>query len=345
MAYRDVYKMTDEQISNMLFEQLYEQTGLRRKGLIERCIAGLGFSGEQLSSREAGSTVVRAKSRIGMVLSACMKSGYITESETGVLTLVETGKRFISREKARDYVISQLERYGKLSRRTIYQNASRDFGTDRTQDRKNDNDLRSVIGKVITRLEEEGHIIKLGSMYCLAVDRSYPNTEMGSCLREAAHGGDIKRCFLRAIHIRGGEWFESYSVELLTSYYETSGKKVVEAAVTGGSDDGGIDGIIRTEDWLGYRETVLMQMKNRNAVMTSKDVREFYGAVCAENGSRGVFITISSFHSAAQRLIDKVDNLTGIDGDKLFEIAARCGKGLVKTEAGLALDEKLFLSE
>ena len=337
--------MTDEQVYELLFDELYANPGLRRKELIEKCVGTLGFTDRQLAERSTDSPVIRAKSRLGMLLSACMKSGYITESETGLLTLVGTGKRIISRETARDYVISQLEQHGKLSRRQIYLSAEHDFGTDKTPDRKDDNDLRSVLGKVISRLEEEKHIIKTGSFYCLTVDRRYPNTEMGSCLREAAHGGDLKSCFLRAVHIRGGEWFESYCVDLLVSYYGVAGKTVLSASVTGGSDDGGIDGVVRTEDWLGYRETVLMQMKNRNAIISSKDVREFYGAVCAENGSRGVFITISSYHPAAQKLLDKVDNLIGIDGDKLFEMARRCGKGLVQTENGIALDEAMFLAE
>ena len=112
----------------------------------------------------------------------------------------------------------------------------------------------------------------------------------------------------------------------------------------GGSDDGGIDGMIHTTDDLGYRETILMQMKNRHAVMTAKDVREFYGAVCAENGSRGIFITLSSFHPEAQKLLDKVDNLTGVNGDKLFEIAKRCRLGLVEKDGRLCIDEELLLN-
>lgn len=102
--------------------------------------------------------------------------------------------------------------------------------------------------------------------------------------------------------------------------------------------------MIHTTDDLGYRETILMQMKNRHAVMTAKDVREFYGAVCAENGSRGIFITLSSFHPGAQKLLDKVDNLTGVNGDKLFEIAKRCRLGLVEKDGRLCIDEELLLN-
>ena len=49
-----------------------------------------------------------------------------------------------------------------------------------------------------------------------------------------------------------------------------TGKVVDEGAVTGGSDDGGIDGVIHTQDDLGYRETVLMQMKNNQKLIMLK---------------------------------------------------------------------------
>lgn len=339
----DVYKMSEEHIRNLIFAELDCGERLRRKETIERVVSHLGFSQQDIRDKGVSSTVTRAKSRIGMVLSACIKSGYIIESESGFLSHVCSGEFKVTRERIRDYVISLLEKTPGMTKKQMFVKAEQDFGTDKTIDRKDDNDLHSAIGKVLSRLEAEGHIYKKGAAYWLCIDRSYPDTEMGSCLRAAAHGGDIKECFLEAVHIMGGEWFEAYAVELLESYYQTSGKIVSEAFVTGGSDDGGIDGIICTEDWLGYRERILMQMKNRRNVVAPKDVREFYGAVCAENGSRGVFITISRFHEQAWKLIDKVDNLTGIDGNKLFDIACRCRKGVIEKDGKTVLDEAMFL--
>ena len=343
MAYKNVKDMTDSQITDLLLEQIQTANVIRRKELIEKCISTLDFTQEQLHETAITAPVIRAKSRIGMVLSACLKSGYITESESGILHYVGRGTQKITREEARDYVIALLEQSGPLTKTQIYLRAEHDFGTDQTPDRKDDNDLRSVLGKVILRLQEEGHILKGRSGFRLTSNRRYPNTEMGSCLRRAANGGDLKDCFLEAIHIRGGEWFEIYCVSLLNSYYHDVGKTVLSASVTGGSDDGGIDGIIKTEDWLGYRETIFMQMKNRRSVMTPKDLREFYGAVCALKGTRGVFITVSSFHIEAWKFINMVDNLTGIDGNKLFEIAKQCQKGIVLQDGKYVLDEAMFL--
>ena len=346
MKYKNVFKMDDDQVRAMIFRELAAAPpDTRRKDLIERCVTALGFTPAQKRDYSTASPVIRAKSRLGMVLSAAQKAGYIEESESGKLKLVGPGKHVLSQEKARDYVISLLEGGGNLNRTEILRRADADFGVADTVARADDLDLHAMLGKVLAELAAEGHVIRKNYRYRLSVDTRYPNTEMGSVLRSAAHGGELKKSFLEAVHIRGGEWFESYCVDLLDGYYRDAGKTVLSASVTGGSDDGGIDGIIKTEDALGYRETVLMQMKNRRAVMTPKDLREFYGAVCAENGTRGVFITISSFHPEAWRFINRIDNLTGIDGAKLYELACVCGKGILLKDGGFVLDEALFLAE
>ena len=109
--------------------------------------------------------------------------------------------------------------------------------------------------------------------------------------------------------------------------------------------DGGLDGVIETTDPMGFREKMLLQMKNRYSPISPKDVREFYGAVCIARGSRGIFVTISTFHPEAQRLLEQVDNLIGVDGAKLFAIAAYCGMGVRSTPAGARLDPALFLEK
>ena len=64
----------------------------------------------------------------------------------------------------------------------------------------------------------------------------------------------------------------------------------------------------------------------------------------SEKVARGIFITLSSFHPEAQKLLDKVDNLTGVNGDKLFEIAKRCRLGLGEKDGRLCIDEELLLN-
>ena len=337
---------TDEALRALLCEELEAASyPVRRKQLIERSAARLGERVESRADLRPGSAVVRGKSRLGMLLTELIHSGVISEDAVGYLRVVPGQVCGVSPARVRDFVLAELKKDGLLGKQAIFARAEHHFGTDKTASKADDNALRSITGRVLLELEREQHILKTSRGYRLADDAGYPGTELGSWLRQAAEGGDLRTCFLEAVHTKGGEWFEVYCVDLLRRYYVLTGKVVDEGAVTGGSDDGGIDGVIHTQDDLGYRETVLMQMKNRHAVMTSKDVREFYGAVCAENGSRGIFITLSSIHPDAQKLLDKVDNLTGMDGDKLFEIAKKCRYGLTEQDGRWRIDDALLLAE
>ena len=87
-----------------------------------------------------------------------------------------------------------------------------------------------------------------------------------------------------------------------------------------------------------------MQAKVRtNNQVTLKEVREFYGAVNVLGGTRGIYITSSTFHESAQKLLDSVGNCVGIDGDKLFELIEKTGYGITKTKNGeYLLDPAIF---
>jgi len=343
MTYTEFLKAGDEQIRRMLFDSLSSAPEIRRKQLIEAVVAKIGLTSQQLQNTAPGSELVSAKSRIGRVLSEAMKSRYILEDELSYLSLNNAEIKYVSKYRCRDFIVSLLEGGKSYTKQELFRLAEEHFCDCQLSGEEKDLQLRSVLGQVLARLEEEGHICRCSDKVSLLTDRRYPSTELGCYLREAAMGGGVEKYFLKSIHSMGGEWFELYAVELLEAYFKKCGKTIISASVSGGSNDGGIDGIINTKDWLGYRELILMQMKNRNAIVTPKDVREFYGAVCAEQGSRGLYVTISSFHPEAQKLIDKVDNLIGIDGHRIFLIAKKCRYGLKFEKGQLKIDEELFL--
>ena len=157
--------------------------------------------------------------------------------------------------------------------------------------------------------------------------------------------GNVEMRFINELNRQSGDFFEQFAAKLLEKYFEMSNVKVDASYVVGGSDDNGIDIMIETTDFLGYRERVLVQAKKRaTQPVTLKEVREFYGALCAEEGTRGVFITTSSFCMEASKMIGKVRNLIAIDKRKLFALAEHCEVGLYRDEEGrLLLDENLFL--
>lgn len=326
--------MKDVEIKNLLLDLLDQRPGMRRKELIELCIDKLGYTGEQKRDQRVNSEVVRAKNRVGALLTGLIDGGDIEENEAGRMTVLTGVRTLFAREQAERFVLDCLKNGKEMNRNELFHEADLHF---------EGAEIHSVVGQAIANLLREKRLRESEHGYVLPPDSIYPNTEIGNILQEARSGGDLKKCFREAVHLHGGEWLEYYAVQLLGEYYRQCGKTVTAAYVTGGSDDGGLDGVIETTDWLGFREQTLMQMKNRYAQITPKDVREFYGAVCAERGSRGVFVTLSSFHPEAQRLMDKVDNLIGVDGDRLFEIAKLCRCGILDYEGGYCLDDDLFL--
>ena len=59
-----------------------------------------------------------------------------------------------------------------------------------------------------------------------------------------------------------GEYFEYYSVYLLERYSLKSGRRLEGLRISGGKNDGGIDGEIELTDRFGFRETIYIQAKN-----------------------------------------------------------------------------------
>ena len=143
--------------------------------------------------------------------------------------------------------------------------------------------------------------------------------------KEAETVIDSYDSFIGNLNSKGGENFEHFGAMLLRAFYEKAGVTVNECKVTGGSDDGGIDIVVRTTDKLGFKEFICVQAKaRRNAHVTLKEVREFIGAMHTQGGTKGIYLTTSVFHEDAKRLIDEVHNVTGIDGATVFKLAKEC---------------------
>lgn len=328
--------MSDRKLKELLLDLLEKHPRVRRKQLIELCIGRMGYTAEQQCDHCVESPVTHAKNRIGLSLTALIQNGDITEDELGYLHPEQSSGALLRREDAADFVLACLKDGSVWPKSKLYSEADRRFSG---------RDTRSMVGQAIARLVRERRIRETEHGYVRPPRSAYPDSELGYWLMEARNGGDLQKCFLGAVHVRGGEWLEYYAVRLFTEYYLQCGKTVTAAYVTGGSNDGGLDGVIETTDWLGFREKTLMQMKNRSIQITPKAVREFCGAMYAEQGTRGIFVTISTFHPDAQKLLDKVDNVTGVDGQKMFEMAKLCRFGVRDCGKQLILDEEVFLAD
>ena len=106
--------------------------------------------------------------------------------------------------------------------------------------------------------------------------------------------------------------------------------------------DGGIDGIIKTVDYLGFRETVLIQAKNRTDLTVETTARGFLGAVYANGGNKGIFATTSDFHPAAKLFLNGIDNCVGLNGEDIFKMACAYTYGIKKKSGKLVVDNKIL---
>ena len=274
-------------------------------------------------------------SAIGTLLSDLSREGALLRSAEGRYTLTCSARIAVHDAKCREEILAFTEGEGR-TREEIYTHLETHFGTDKTATCEDDHALRSLAGTQLDRLVGEGELIAADGRFrrTVAADEFFPTGEEDA----------LRRRYLTLLHRQGGAFFERFTVSLLSEYYARTGRSVTLAEVSGGSQDGGIDGRIETVDGLGFSECVLIQTKCRaeHLHVTETEVRGFFGAVCAAGGSRGIFVTTSYFHEGALRFLSGIPNCIGIDGKKLFEIVTKCGFGLRRTAEGYTIDRRVF---
>ena len=305
-----------------------------RQELIISAIQAFSLTQKELSDKSTNGRLNVLRSMCGTVINE-MHSRSIISRDAEYLYHKNTEKPVAIRmERCEEEILRRL-RETSLTRPQIKDSLVQYFGTDDTATQKDDNKLFTYIGQILKRLVAEKLIDFDGSVYKISPARSAE-------IKSRAEVLSLKSDFLSLIHSKGGEFFEHYFMNLLARYFIRCGKTVVESYVTGGSADGGIDGIAKTVDSLGFKETVMVQTKNRNDVANETDIRAFYGAVCAAQGSRGIYAITSDFHPMAKKLLDSIDNCVGVNGDKIFSMAVDCSYGVRREGEKLTIDTSVL---
>ena len=305
-----------------------------RRELVEKAISCLCPEEVKLCGKELGSAYTRLRSSVGIVINDMEKKGII-EMTSGGKYVRKTDKAIAIRIDECEEEILKLVSSAPRTKVEIREYLTDFFGTDTTPSARDDNQLFTYIGQILKSLVNDGSFTVNGGTYSVA-PKKY------AYIKNKAEMLDLKAAFLSRVHSHGGEFFEYYFLKLVEKYLLRFGKTIIESYVTGGSDDGGIDGVIRTRDALGFVETIMIQTKNRTDTMNETDVRGFLGAVYAKRGSRGIFATIADFHPMAIRLIDSVDELVGIDGAKIFSMACDTSYGIKREGERLVIDDEII---
>ena len=237
-------------------------------------------------------------------------------------------------ERCEEEILKLLSKTS-LSKDDINENLVKIFRTDDTETTSDDLKLSGYISQILKKLVSEKVISFDGGVYS-------PANAKTAELKNRTEIVALMADFLAILHSKGGEFFERYFMSLLAKYLIRSGKTVIESKTTGGAADGGIDGIAKTVDSLGFRETIMVQTKNRTDLTVETDVRGFYGAVCANQGTRGIFVTSSDFHPAAEKFLDSIDNCVGINGEKIFAMAIDTSYGIKRVGGKLIIDREVL---
>ena len=307
-----------------------EKSPLDRAELIKAAIDAFGLTKNELADKRTNGRLNVLRSMCGTVINE-MHSRSIISRDAENLYHKNTDKPVAIRMERCEEEIIRLLGESPKTKKQIRDILVEFFGTDGTATQKDDNQLFTYIGQILKRLVSEKLVSYDGSIYRISPARAVEVQNRQDVL-------SLKSDFLALIHSKGGEFFEHYFMNLLERYLIRCGKTVVESYVTGGSADGGIDGIAKTVDSLGFKETIMVQTKNRNEITNETDVRSFYGAVCAAQGSRGIYAINSDFHPMAKKLLDSIDNCVGVNGDKIFSMAIDTSYGIKRDGNKLIID-------
>ena len=323
--YRSIYRYVLDSLDN---------GKLSRRELIFSVIDSFNLTDYERLDDSINGRLNVLRSRIGLVISDMETKKIIAREPGGLYFRVEDREVAIRIEECEREILDILRSEPK-TKYQIKDSLVSFFGTDTTPSVRDDNKLFTYMGQILKRLTGEGILEFDGSIYSLAPEKS-------AYIKDRREVLQLKAAFLSKLHSKGGEFFEHYFMNLIAKYLALKGKNVIESHVTGGSDDGGIDGIVRTVDSLGFREIIMVQTKNRIDISTETDIRGFYGAVCAKQGSRGIFATSSDFHPMATKFLDSIDNCVGVNGDKIFSMATETGYGIRNDGTKLAIDSEII---
>ena len=313
--------------------RVLERGAFKRTKLFESVAVRLGLSEAEIKDTCTGGKSCKIRAAFGEVLEAMLGRGLIKEND-GLFTLTESKPVTVKALECEREILTMLA-IRSMTKHEIRAKLEEIFGTGKTATERDDHVLFSHLGQILKRLVSERTLVLTGDTYAISEKKVAIIGDINSML-------ELKTEFLDKLHSKGGEFFEHYFLKLLSLYLTKKGKTVTESYVTGGASDGGIDGVIKTVDCLGFRETIMVQTKNRITHVPETEVRGFYGAVCAKMGSRGIFVTSSDFHSSAAKFLASIDNCVGVNGTRIFEMAAECSFGIKKSNGKYVIDNKII---
>lgn len=304
---------------------------MMRKAVIDSVVARSGLTDAEMKNRTAGGSLALYRSIVGNAFSEMQKHGDLLVDSSGLVSLKKKPAVIIKEAEIAPYIVNLLSSRA-MTEAEITESATVYFGAAETLTLEDDTAVEKTVDKLLMQLVRNGKVSCIGGRYSI-----------GSDMMLVKRPSSVFEEFIGFLNSKGGEFFENYSAMLLEKYFTICGKLVGACNVIGGSDDGGIDVMLTTTDWLGFEDTVLVQCKQKsNSNVTLNEVKQFVGAFYVEKGTKGIYMTTSRFHRDATTVINGLRDIVAIDGRKLFDIAKKCACGIVEKDGEYVLDYGFF---
>ncbi len=313
-----------------LLKQVLLAGPLPREELIEKTVLRLTAADKRGLSGDSERLSVYIASVLGEAVAeetvACEEELY----RLGRLATLSFSRAAVEKE-----LLSLLQTGGR-TKRQIFSHLSKVFSVEKTEERKDDLSLSSLAGQILKELISSGALRQRDGVFSIAACTPF----------RPLSGEELFPAVFSLLYERGGAFFEKFICGLLEKFFRLSGKRILRCEVCGGSDDGGIDCLIDTEDALGFVEYHVIQTKCRRSIhVTEKEIREFFGAMNIKAGTRGLFVTTSTFHPAAKALLDTLPDCVGLDGEAIRRLMEHCHYGYLENRDGsFSLDPLIFCS-
>lgn len=340
-----VYTEKNERIVKRLIIDCFSiKTEWYRKPLINTCVNKLGLNSQIMKDKSYNSLFTKCKSLVGSVITSMINDGYLFLNDSKILVLLKDISVIIQEDEVKNYIGSLLK-VSSLSKKDIITNCNKYFKVDKTETKEDDIELKNIINKILKAAVNEKYLKVENNLYSFVSSTVALDCKIYNIINESKNEPLIT-CLKKAISVKGGEFFEAFSVKVLTEYFKYAKNTIIESKVVGGAEDNGIDGIIVLTDALNKKTKVLSQAKVRTKCqITLREVRGFYGAFKAAKGDVGIFITNTTFHKEAIKFSKNMNDLILIDEDMLLKIVSLTNTGIKPYKDYMILDEEIFVNE
>ncbi|MDE6411328.1 MAG: restriction endonuclease [Clostridia bacterium] len=309
-------KITATKAQNTILEIIENcNQPIARKDFIRNCVEHLGvpLTGEELPGGELN----KVKCLLGMLLQQYIRTGIITESDTGFLQYsigveLDAANRKIEIEN----ILRSLTANTIYEKDNLLDIAYAEY-TKKYPQMNVSNDKRNAIRGDI------GNMLK-----SLVADGVIPCDDGKFGFKFVNHREMIKQ----EIATMSDEEFETKTIEMLTAYFKKNGFTKVTSIITGGTDDDdGVDGIITLPDEFLKDDKIIVQVKHRknhDKCEPIKEIRGFAGVLAVKaEVYKGIYVTTAKYSKKANEFLKSysIKRLLLIDGENWVDMAESCG--------------------